>query len=142
VLAFLQDYQQRFNRTQVFCKRLQELDLLKPMEAQFRLPSGERQSLSGFQTVDREKLKAISNEDLGKMMRTDELECIFLHLASLRHFGSIAERFSLDGDLVQAAFNASQAAQDIEDKAEEAVADVGDKGGNESVMQNSTKTDA
>ena len=78
---------------------LQELDLLRPMEAQFSLPSGERQSLSGFQTVDREKLKAVSNEDLGKMMRTDELECIYLHLGSLRHFGSLAERFSLDGDM-------------------------------------------
>ncbi len=100
VLAFLQDYQQRFNRTQLFCKRLVELELLRPMEAQFSMPSGERQSLSGFQTVDREKLKAVSNEDLGKMMRTDELECLFLHLASLRHFGSIAERFSVDGDSI------------------------------------------
>lgn len=103
ILAFLQDYQQRFHRTQIFCKRLIDLDLLRPMEAQFSLPSGQRQSLSGFQTVDREKLKAIGNEDLGKMMRTDELECIFLHLASLRHFGSIAERFSLDGDVLAVA---------------------------------------
>lgn len=98
VLAFLQDYQQRFQRTQIFCNRLLELELLRPMEAQFSMPSGQRQSLSGFQTVDREKLKALSNEDLGKMLRTDELECIFLHLASLRHFGSIAERFTVDGD--------------------------------------------
>ncbi len=98
VLAFLQDYQQRFQRTQILCNRLVELEMLRPMEAQFSLPSGERQSLSGFQTVDREKLKALSNEDLGKMMRTDELECLFLHLASLRHFGSIAERYSVGGD--------------------------------------------
>ena len=98
VLAFLQDYQQRFNRTQIFCKRLVDLGLLRPMEAQFNLPTGQRQSLSGFQTVDREKLKALSDEDLGNMMRTDELECIYLHLSSLRHFGSIAERFSMDGD--------------------------------------------
>ncbi len=112
VLSFLQDYQQRFNRTQLFCKRLMELELLRPMEAQFNMPTGERQSLSGFQTVDRDKLKAISNEDLGKMLRTDELECIFLHLASLRHFGSIAERFSLDGDSVaDAAYGVPQVAE-------------------------------
>lgn len=111
VLAFLQDYQQRFNRTQIFCKRLVDLDLLRPMEAQFSLPSGERQSLSGFQTVDREKLKAISNDDLGKMLRTDELECIFLHLASMRHFSSIAERFSLEGDTAgEATFTSSKGA--------------------------------
>lgn len=108
VLAFLQDYQQRFNRTQIFCKRLMDLELLRPMEAQFSLQSGERQSLSGFQTVDREKLKSIGDEDLGKMMRTDELECIFLHLASLRHFGSIAERFSVGGDT-------EERASDVED---------------------------
>lgn len=70
------------------------------MKAQFSLPSAERQSLSGFQTVDRENRQAVSNEDLGKMMRTDELECLFLHFASLRHFGSIAERFSVDGDIL------------------------------------------
>ncbi len=114
VLAFLQDYQQRFNRTQLFCKRLLELDLLRPMEAQFSLPSGERQSLSGFQTVDREKLKAVSNEDLGKMMRTDELECLFLHLSSLRHFSSIAERFSIEGDMgaMSSSFEAGSALDD------------------------------
>ncbi len=99
VLNFLQDYQQRFNRTQTYCRRLKELDLLQPMEAQFNLPSGQRQSLSGFQTVNRDKLKALSSDDLGMMMRTDELECTFLHLASLHHFGSIGEKFSVDGDV-------------------------------------------
>ena len=103
VLGFLQDYQQRFNRTRIYCQRLKELDLLRPMEAQFNMPSGQRQSLSGFQTVDREKLKALKDEDLGRMMRTDELECTFLHLSSLRHFGSLAERFSVEGDRLEPA---------------------------------------
>ncbi|MEM7744408.1 MAG: SapC family protein [Pseudomonadota bacterium] len=98
VLTFLQDYQVRFERTRAYCKRLKELDLLQPMEAQFNMPSGQRQSLSGFQTINREKLKALTDEQLGEMMRTDELECTFLHLSSLRHFGSIAERVSGGGD--------------------------------------------
>lgn len=102
VLAFLQDYQQRFSRTRLYCKRLKELDLLRPMEAQFNLPSGQRQSLAGFMTVDRDRLKAVSDDDLGRMLRTDELECTFLHLGSLRHFGALAERFSMDGDTIAA----------------------------------------
>lgn len=134
VLAFLQDYQQRFQRTQIFCKRLVELELLRPMEAQFSLPSGERQSLSGFQTIDREKLKAISNEDLGKMMRSDELECVFLHFASLRHFGSIAERFSIEGDMAQAAFTSTPVIEDV--------SDGGDTDGSASATKKSTKADA
>ena len=93
VLNFLQDYQGRFMRTKQYCDRLKSLELLQPMQAQFNLTSGERRSLSGFMTVDREKLKAVSVEDLETMFRNEELECTYLHLHSLRHFGDMIERF-------------------------------------------------
>jgi len=92
ILRFLEDYQMQFNRTQVYSRRLVELDLLRPMEAQFTLPSGERRKLTGFKCIDREKLKAIGAEALETMFRTDELECTYLHLASMRHFTQLAER--------------------------------------------------
>ncbi|MEM1340780.1 MAG: SapC family protein [Pseudomonadota bacterium] len=92
VLAFLQDYQARFTRSQSYCKRLVELDLLRPMQAQFTLPGGEKRSLTGFMTVDRDRLKTLDGEVLKEMMSTDELECTFLHLVSLRHFGDVADR--------------------------------------------------
>lgn len=97
VLAFLQDYQARFSRSQAFCKRLVDLELLRPMQAQFTLPGGENRSLTGFMTVDREKLKGLDADTLAAMMSTDELECVFLHLASLRHFGQVADRAADDG---------------------------------------------
>ena len=93
VLSFLQDYQLRFQRTKVYCDRLKSHGLLQPMQAQFSLTSGEKRSLSGFMTVDREKLKALSSEDLETMFGNDELECTYLHLHSLRHFSSMLERF-------------------------------------------------
>jgi len=92
ILSFLQDYQARFQRTREYCDRLKSLGLLQPMQAQFNLSSGERHSLSGFMTVDREKLKAISADDLTAMFGNDELECTYLHLHSLRHFGNMVER--------------------------------------------------
>jgi len=94
VLNFLQDYQARFERTKAYCRRLQDLKLLQPMQAQFNLNTGEQRSLSGFMAVDREKLKGLSADDLADMTRKDELECTFLHLASLRHFKDMLERFS------------------------------------------------
>jgi len=103
VLSFLQDYQLRFNRTRRYCERLKELELLRPMEASFNTPDGERHSLSGFMTVDRDKLKALPGEELAKLAAVDELECTYLHLFSLRHFGAIAEKFTVDGDVEQAA---------------------------------------
>ncbi|KRD66033.1 SapC family protein [Ensifer sp. Root278] len=92
VLGFLQDYQARHQRTRQYCERLKSLGLLQPMQAQFNLNSGERRSLSGFMTVNREKLKALASEDLQAMFTNDELECTYLHLHSLRHFSSMLER--------------------------------------------------
>jgi hypothetical protein len=92
VLGFLQDYQSRFQRTKQYCDRLKSLGLLQPMQAQFNLNSGERHSLAGFMTVDREKLKAIDVADLQALFGNDELECTYLHLHSLRHFANMLER--------------------------------------------------
>lgn len=93
VLGFLQDYQQRFRRTQAYCQRLLDLKLLQPMQAQFTLDGGEQRSLSGFMVVDRARLKALPADVVADMMAKDELECTFLHLASLRHFQDMLERF-------------------------------------------------
>ena len=109
VLNFLQDYQGRFQRTKEYCDRLKSLDLLQPMQAQFNLTSGEKRSLSGFMTVNREKLKALSDADLLAMFRNDELECTYLHLHSLRHFGNMVDRIA-----TRSAAGASPEAAEIE----------------------------
>lgn len=92
VLRFLQDFQAQFVRTQAFCRRLNELGLLVPMQAQFNLAAGERRTLGGFQVVDRDRLKALSDDVLADLCRKDELECIYLHLSSMRHFRRMLER--------------------------------------------------
>ena len=86
ILRFLQEYQAHSLRTQAFCRQLVELDLLQPMRAQFNLGSGQQRSLGGFKVVDRARLKALPPDELAGMCQRDELECLFLHLASLRHF--------------------------------------------------------
>jgi hypothetical protein len=90
-LSFLQDYQARFQRTQAFCARLVEHNLLQPMQVQFNLGDQQR-SLGGFMTVDRERLKALPAEILADMVAKDELECCYLHLASMRHFQAMVDR--------------------------------------------------
>lgn len=96
VLGFLQEYQGRFMRTQAYCRRLQELNLLQPMQAQFTLNTGEQRSLAGFMVIDRARLKALPADVVADMLSKDELECSFLHLASLRHFQDMLERFRPD----------------------------------------------
>jgi hypothetical protein len=92
VLKFLQEYQAQFQRTQAFCRKLKELDLLEPMQAQVTTGSGDRLSLSGFMAVNRDRLKKLSGETLAQLAATDELELIYLHLQSMRNFNSMRER--------------------------------------------------
>jgi hypothetical protein len=94
VLKFLQEYQAQFQRTQAFCKKLKELDLLEPMQAQVTTGSGEKLSLSGFMAVSRERLKKLSAETLAQLASTDELELIYLHLQSMRNFNLMRERLA------------------------------------------------
>lgn len=94
VLKFLQEYRVQFTRTQAFGKKLKELNLLEPMQAQFTLDSGEKMSLAGFQAVDRKRLKALSGEALQQLAANDELELVYLHLQSMRNFTAVKDRLA------------------------------------------------
>jgi hypothetical protein len=92
VLKFLQQYQIEFRRTQAFCRKLRELNLLEPMRAQLTLQSGERMALGGFMAIERARLKTLSAERLADLARSDELELVYAHLHSLRNFAAMRER--------------------------------------------------
>ena len=92
VLKFLQQYQVEFQRTQAFCKKLKDLNLLEPMQAQINLESGERMFLTGFSAVDRARLKTLSASALSELAQSDELELIYMHLLSMRNFTGMKER--------------------------------------------------
>jgi hypothetical protein len=94
VLKFLQQYQLEFARTQDFCKKLKNLNLLEPMQAQIRLDNGERVSLTGFSVIDRARLKTLSSEALADLVKSDELELVYAHLASMRNFAGMKERLA------------------------------------------------
>lgn len=92
VLDFMREYQSQFARTKAFCKRLHELGLLEPMHAQYTLPDGSPGRLAGFSAVNREKLKELSGETLEQMLKTDELELLFVHLQSLNNLQPLMEK--------------------------------------------------
>lgn len=98
VLKFLQEYQAQFLRTQAFCNKLAELDVLEPMQAQVTMGGGDGAgegasvSLGGFMAVNRARLKALSGEKMAELAATDELELIYLHLQSMRNFEGLKDR--------------------------------------------------
>jgi hypothetical protein len=92
VLRFLQEYQAQFNRTRAFCRKVQELDLLEPMQAQIDMAAGGRLSLRGFFAVNRAKLKALPGDKLAELAKGDELELLYVHLQSMRNFDGLRDR--------------------------------------------------
>lgn len=92
VLKFLNEYQTHFQRTQAFCNKIKQLNLLSPMQAQVVAGAEGKVSLGGFQAVDRARLKALSGEQLVDLAATDELELLYLHLQSMRNLERLTER--------------------------------------------------
>jgi hypothetical protein len=89
---FLKDYQNHVQLTTLFCTNLAELDLLEPMTANIEMTSGEKLSIGGFQCVSREKLKALKPGKLADLMKTDQLELIYIHMQSLRNVNALMEK--------------------------------------------------
>jgi len=92
VLKFLKEYQAHFERTKLFGKRIKELGLLEPMQAQVTTPAGEKMTVGGFMAVSRAKLRALDAEALASLAKTDELELLYLHLYSMRNFNDVKDR--------------------------------------------------
>jgi hypothetical protein len=63
------------------------------MEAIVSLPGGEQVPLRGFLGVSRERLRALDGAKLESLVKTDELELVYLHLASMRNFNDVKDRF-------------------------------------------------
>jgi hypothetical protein len=92
VLGFLQAYQAQFDATRAFCQRLVEHNLLEAMQAEFKLRSGQRITLGGFMSVNRERLRALPGETLARFAQLGDLDLIYAHLHSQRNFTATAER--------------------------------------------------
>ncbi|MGI3210768.1 SapC family protein [Roseovarius tibetensis] len=92
MLRFTSEYQGQFKRTEAFARKLLELDLLEPAQAQFNLPDGERTQLAGFKTINRDKLRNLPAETLSDMAKRDELELCYLHLQSLNNLTPMTQR--------------------------------------------------
>ncbi|ROR99935.1 SapC protein [Sinobacterium caligoides] len=93
VLEFLKEYQSHYAKTQNFCQKLVELDLLEPMGAEIT-PAGsdEKIQLGGFMAVNRGKLKGLGDEAIKELFTNDGLELIYTHLASMRNFKKLVNK--------------------------------------------------
>jgi hypothetical protein len=100
ILAFTKKFQSQYEPTASFCRKLVDLELLDPMKAQIKSKEGGEMSLGGFMAVNRDRLKALPGDTLSDLAKTNELELLYLQLASMRNMSVMAERM-MAGDQAQ-----------------------------------------
>ena len=92
LLKFLEDYQKQFTRTQAFCAMLMELNLLDSMKVDITRPGGEKQSIVGFLSANRAKIKALPAEKLAELVKSDVLELTYLQMLSMNNLSLVVNR--------------------------------------------------
>lgn len=92
MLQFTSDYETQHRLTREFCQRLVALDLLENAVASVTLPDGQTLTVTGFQRVNRDKLRALDDAAVTQLFRSDMLGLIYVHLASLSHLSALANR--------------------------------------------------
>ena len=89
---FLKDYQNNVALTGQFCRNINELEILEPMQANIEMKSGDKLSVGGFQCVNREKLAAVKPGKLADLVKTGQMELIYAHLLSLNNVAGLMNK--------------------------------------------------
>jgi hypothetical protein len=90
---FLKDYQTHVRLTAEFCRNINELGLLEPMQANIELKSGSKMALGGFQCVNRQKLAGCKPGKLSDLVKSGQMELIYAHLLSLNNVATLLNKF-------------------------------------------------
>ena len=82
-IQFLQDYKAQTEAAIMLVQQLADADLLSEKSANFQLHDGTSFNLTGFYTVDTEKLSKLSPETTYHLFQSGSLHVAYLHLSSL-----------------------------------------------------------
>ena len=91
VLDNLRRFEHDADNTRLFCRRVIELDLLRPMKADLTLGDGTALSIDGFEVVDEEKVRTLPDAVVLELHRNGMLMLLQLHLLSLSNMRHLVE---------------------------------------------------
>jgi len=96
ILGFNTQWERASQVTAALCKRLMEHDLLDDVVIRYPLPNGQKASIQGFATVDKEKLQALGKGPAQDLLAKGDLESVYAHLLSLRSVEGLSEELTLE----------------------------------------------
>ncbi|HWH75682.1 MAG TPA: SapC family protein [Methylibium sp.] len=94
-LAQLLDaFEQDLLRTRQLCRRIVDLDLLKPVQIDVTLPDGQKLNAGGVQMIDEDKLKALPEATTAELLRNGMLGLLYAQLISAGNVRRLSERLA------------------------------------------------
>ena len=91
-IEFLREFNKHTQVTTAFCQSLNNLNILEPMKLSMKTNDGREVSMGGFMGVNRSKFKELPANQVYELFKTDQLELIYLHLASLSNVEALMNR--------------------------------------------------
>jgi len=91
-MDFLEEYQKQYARTEIFVKKLVELELLKSLNAKVELANEAPFGLTGLMVVDEQKLLRLPDDQALTFFKSGELAWVYCHLMSLGCLSLLLER--------------------------------------------------
>jgi SapC len=89
---FVEQLENEAQRTRLFGRSLQELELLQPMRFDATLPDGQQLSVEGFLTVDEKRFSELADDKLVQLHKSGILALIYAHQFSLGLMRGLVER--------------------------------------------------
>jgi hypothetical protein len=90
-LAFCRAFQQSVQATDAFVKAIRKADILVERKAETRLAAGASFTLTGFKSVDPERLRKLPARTLALWNEKNWLAPIFIHLQSMTNWNDMME---------------------------------------------------
>ena len=92
VKDFCRKFQTHIDRTKLFCKKMQELDLLVPMRV-VNPEIAAQVDFEGYAVVERQRIWDLDDEVLLDLMKSDTMELLYMHLFSMGLLYTFKERY-------------------------------------------------
>lgn len=92
VTAMLNELHGAYQDTEVFIEQLLELELLESLALKLMLADGVEHELTGFYTINEDKLRELSADALGKLHNQNFLQPLFMAVASLSRLANLVDK--------------------------------------------------
>lgn len=94
MIKFLDAFELEVQRTRVLCRRIVDLDLLKPVQIDVKLADGQPFAAGGMMIIDEDKLKALPEATATDLLRSGMLGLLYAHLLSTTNVRRLTERLA------------------------------------------------